>query len=190
MRIGQVIRYFSPAPRAGVGSEEQTSRDTSEDTCNQDRYRPGDVEEAEESHRHYDSRAAGVEPGITFQAPEHGYARLIRRRNTNLAVPRSGDFVPVAGSREPFYEKRLLEGLPWHCKCGAETVPAGAGRQRPQKRWRFHCALPPGTGLSDAQQEALGFSMLDRELEGWPGFEVFWREIERSFADAGAACQC
>ena len=31
MRIGQVIRYFSPAPRAGVGSEEQTSRDTSED---------------------------------------------------------------------------------------------------------------------------------------------------------------
>ena len=26
MRIGQVIRYFAHAPRAGVGSEEQTAR--------------------------------------------------------------------------------------------------------------------------------------------------------------------
>ena len=96
MRLGQGSRYCSPAPRAGAGSEEQTSRDTSEDTCNQDRFRPGDEEEAEESHRHYDRHAAGLDPGTPFQTPGYGFVRLTRRKTTNLAVPRSGAFVPVA----------------------------------------------------------------------------------------------
>ena len=61
------------------------------------------MEEAEQSHRHYDEYAAGVEPGKTLQNPEHGFVRLTRKSNTNHGVPRSGDIVPVAGSRAPFY---------------------------------------------------------------------------------------
>ena len=94
----------------------------------------------------------------------------------------------MGGSREPFYEKRLLEGLAWHCKSGPETVPHGGGR--PKKRWRFHCELPHGCHLSADERAALNFSMLDRELEGKPSFEVFCRSIERSSADAGLVCQC
>ena len=94
-----------------------------------------------------------MHPGTWVQAKEHGFARLTRRRNTGLGVPRSGEFVPVAGSREPFYEKRLLEGLAWHCETGPEVVP-GAGR-RPQKRWRFHCELPAGCVLPVEDRAAL-----------------------------------
>merc|ERR1711969_382816 len=188
MRIGQVIRYFAAAGRAGSGSEEQSARDTREDTRNQDRFRPQDAEDADRSHRHYDEFAAGVPPGAWVQAPGHGFARRNRRKNAALAVPRSGDFVPVGGNREPFYEKRLLEGLAWHCQGGPEPAP-GEGR-RPRKRWRFHCKLPDGCVLPDEERVALDFSMVDRGLEGKAGFEVFCRAIERACADAGLVCQC
>ena len=64
MRIGQKIRYFADAKPGGAAKGEQSARDTSEDTCNRDRYRPASAEEAEEGHRHYDKYAARhVEPG-------------------------------------------------------------------------------------------------------------------------------
>ena len=103
MRIGQVIRYFAAAGRAGVGSEGHDARDTGENTCNRDRFRPADVEDADRSHRHYDHHAASVPPGTWMQPPEHGFARLNRRKDAALGVPRSGEFVPVRGNREPFY---------------------------------------------------------------------------------------
>ncbi len=188
MRIGQVIRYFTPAARGGGDGVGESARDTGEDTCNQDRFRPRDVEDADTSHRHYDAAAAAMRPGTWVQGKEYGFARLTRRRDTGLGVPRSGDFVPIGGNREPYYEKRLLEGLAWHCKTGPEVV-SGAGR-RARKRWRFHCALPPGCVLPDAEQAALEFSMVDREIEGKAGFEVFCRDIERAFAEAELVCQC
>ena len=46
MRIGQVIRYFAPAGRAGQDKEEEAARDTAENTCSQDRFRPQDAEDA------------------------------------------------------------------------------------------------------------------------------------------------
>ena len=188
MRIGQVVRYFAGAKAVGAGAEEDAAKDTAENTCNQDRYRPREAEDAEESHRHYDSYAASLRPGCWVQHPEHWSTRLTRRKNTALGVPRSGASVPLGGSREPFYEKRLLEGLAWHCKAGPESVP-NEGRRR-RKRWCFHCELPQGCRLPAEERAALNFSMVDRELEGKPSFEVFCRSIERSFADAGLVCQC
>ena len=44
--------------------------------------------------------------------------------------------------------------------------------------------------LPDEERAALDFSMVDREIEGKAGFEVFCRDIERTFANAGFACQC
>ena len=193
MRIGQVNRYFVEAAKVGAGGGEGGGGDAraqGEDGCTPDRFRPDQAEVADESHRHVDAFAAGLEPGHWVQAPELGGARWKRRNNTNLAVPRSAEIVPLGTARESFYEKRLLEGLPWHCRSGPETLPAEPGGRRPRKRWRFHCTPPPEAGLSDEQKEALSVSMIDRALQGEPGFEVFCRKIERTFADAGLVCQC
>ena len=62
--------------------------------------------------------------------------------------------------------------------------------ERTRQRWRFDPELPDGCDLPDDQRAALSFSMLDRELEGKPSFELFCRDIERDFADAGLVCQC
>ena len=58
----------------------------------------------------------------------------------------------MGGSRGPFYEKRLLEGLAWHCKAGPESVPNGDGR--PKKRWGLHCELPHGCRLPADELQA------------------------------------
>ena len=97
-------------------------------------------------------------------------------------------WVPTGAIREKFYEARLLESLPWHCLAGP-TVGHEAGK-RPQQRWEFKCTLPSDVQLSPEQKATLDFSMLDRELVGKPGFEIFCKEIERTFGEADVLCHC
>ena len=59
----------------------------------------------------------------------------------------------MGGSREPFYEKRLLEALAWRCKTGPESVPNGGGR--PSKRWCLHCELSHGCRLPAGERATL-----------------------------------
>ena len=46
--------------------------------------------------------------------------------------------MPTGAQREEFYEKRLLEGLAWHCAEAPTPVPGPAGRAA--LKWQFPSA--------------------------------------------------
>ena len=52
LRINQVVRYFTRSPGLGQAEADKGAKDTTEDTCNRDRDRPDEVEDADEAHRH------------------------------------------------------------------------------------------------------------------------------------------
>ena len=104
-------KYCTAARPGGAAKGEQPARDTSEDTCNRDRHRPASAEEAEEGHRHYDEYAARhVEPGRWLHSKEPGswVHALVRRANTNLAVPR--DF--YWNRKERDYKQEIIDRKP------------------------------------------------------------------------------
>ena len=92
----------------------------------------------------------------------------IRRKNSQLAVASHKVFEPIGEYREPYYQQKLLLGLPWHCPDGSPFQVHVPGGERGQTRevWRF--VSEPGKLLGGVGGDALAPVELELELS--------WRE--------------
>ena len=109
------MRYFSAV--SGLNREEHTL----EDTVDVD----DEAVPAEKRHRHYDAFCEGAPPGMKFKPRAQGLEMLQRRKQAHLAVSRTPFLEPLGGSRENFYEQKLLLGLPWYCETAPTTTEEG-----------------------------------------------------------------
>ena len=116
LRVGQFLRYFAwgkdefqyvpPAKRV----DENTVEDVPD--CNV---------ESDTAHRHWHCIPASMPSGKLCRSTEYPSMVVRRRHNARLCVPRSAFIEPLGPKRETFYERKLLENLPWFCTTEPRT---------------------------------------------------------------------
>ena len=126
LRIEQYVRYYAVAGALTSATNEDTVMDDVAEgaTC------------TNISHRHYDVFSETVPEGQRFGSDYTGVEVVRRRHQQRLAVPRHTNVEPLGAKREPYYQSKLLAGLPWHCP------------ERPVRHedgvveWLFRCDFP------------------------------------------------
>ena len=107
---------------------------TNEDTINEE---VGVTYEAKTTHRHYDRFSETVLEGTMFASDFKGVEVVRRRNQQRLAVPYHPALEPLGVKREPYYQQKLLLGLPWYCP--QKPVPHEDG----STEWHFRWDPPP-----------------------------------------------
>jgi hypothetical protein len=167
--IEQFSRYFAMA-------DENADAPTLEDTCGDQALLP------QPDHKHYDAWSESVPEGARFKASVKHVEGARRRKQSRLAVCRTGTIEPIAARREKFYEQRLLLRLAWHCEAPPESRLLEDGSMG--EEWTFTWAPPEGTSLHP-RKLVLGSAQA-------VSFEVLCAELEKEFCRTqhGLVCKC
>ena len=171
LRIEQYNRYYAAAEEGGGAS-------TLEDTCCDQ----GIISQPD--HKNYDEWSEAVPEGTRFASSMKSAEGVRRRHQSRLAVNRSPTLEPIAGTRERFYEQRLLLGLSWYCASPPTSSLADDGKVN--VTWTFTWTPP----------EELATQLQPQGLLLGPGlavsFETICADMEKEFARRkhGLVCTC
>ena len=107
LRIGQFLRFFM------FGNDEHKfvppAKRVDENTT-----QPDALVEVDRCHRHYHPIGA-FPPRPLLRSAEFPTIIAKRRCDAKLCVPSSAFIEPLGPKRQDFYERKLLEYLPWFC---------------------------------------------------------------------------
>ena len=160
LRLEQYNRYYAATDEGGAAS-------TLEDTCCDQ----GILSQPD--HKNYDEWSESVPEGTRIASSMKSAEGVRRRHQSRLAVNRSPTLEPIAGTRERFYEQRLLLGLSWYCSSPPTSSLAVDGKVN--VTWTF-----TWTPLDE-----LATQLLPQELVLGPdvavSFETVCADLEKEF---------
>ena len=126
LRIEQFNRYLLVSDRIdnddkylGCGIEPDEDNDV-EDSSN--RF-------VETDHRHYDAFMEGQPPGSMYASRWKGVHTAKRRAHSRLGIAKTQHLEPIGGTRERFYQQKLVLGLPWYADSAPLLVETGSTKQ-------------------------------------------------------------
>ena len=136
------------------------------------------------AHRNYDELMEGTRPGTHFASTAKHVPGGRRRTQQRLGVSRTPFIEPIGGTREDFYEAKLVLGLAWYCPEMPKVVKNADGHNVTE--WTFRCDPPTGVALGGAELDPIILQLGRESLS----FEVLCNTLERRFCDADMNCIC
>jgi len=172
LRIEQFTRYFYMAGATDFAPF------TRENTQVED----PDLEDAEDgSHRSYDEYSANLHQDAHFAAAFKSVPGCKKRNPHRLGVSRLPFIECIGGSRESFYEMKLLLALPWFCPSLPETGEDG------KQEWLFRADFnPDDLGGKEIEPVILKLG------RAYPSIEMVCNELETRFCshELDLICAC
>ena len=174
LRVEQFNRYLGMAGEAAPAHNSVDDTVEAEDAA--------DV--VDTAHRNYDEAMEATPQGTHFLASCKHVPGCRRRRQSCLGVSRVPFIEPVGGSREDFYEAKLILALSWYCPALPEVVHREDGSACTEYTFQWDPPDDLGGQYLDSVVLKLGRESVN--------FEVVCNLLEKRFCEAelGLVCGC